>query len=528
MIFRTLQIVWHDQLPVLSCDFHRSGALVTAGADHAIKVWQVLHNGDKNLNVAFQGSLSNHLKAVNCVRFHGERLVSAGDGGEVMLWAPSQEHAASQVHTWKVYQLLRGHADDVIDTEWSIDGTGIVSTSIDNSVILWDSQKGKTKRSFPGHRHYVQGVTWDPLGEYILTQSTDRTMRVHRTRASKKRARSVANDLQAAADFAQSSITSKRALTITEAAADMRTAASPAGKQPANAIQPAEAPAPDPPAPSAASPPQEPGTDNPNSASSSQDRPSSAKDSARATHIFQDECLNTFFRRLSFSPEGSFVVAPAATMGPLAQAPQCAAAIALFSRQNLTRPLALLPTITSASTCVRFCPVFFASAHAAGSEKEDDSQKQAGKADGCAIDTAKETATGASAGSVSPFRLGYKLVYAVGTTDSILLYDTDDVRPLAVLGAVHLKHITDLAWSPDGKYLVATSHDGYCTIVSFDVGELGRPLEDHKYDAMSVRAELSKHHPLPLLSLLLLSLLRLSLLLLGLLRLSLLLRLLMQ
>ena len=48
------------------------------------------------------------------------------------------------------------------------------------------------------------------------------------------------------------------------------------------------------------------------------------------------------------------------------------------------------------------------------------------------------------------------------------------MEPLAVLGAIHLKHITDLAWSADGAYLLATSHDGYCTVAAFAEGELGR------------------------------------------------------
>ena len=38
MIVKTLQILWHDKLPVLSAAFHSSGALVTAGADHEVKV----------------------------------------------------------------------------------------------------------------------------------------------------------------------------------------------------------------------------------------------------------------------------------------------------------------------------------------------------------------------------------------------------------------------------------------------------------------------------------------------------------
>jgi hypothetical protein len=54
----------------------------------------------------------------------------------------------------------------------------------------------------------------------------------------------------------------------------------------------------------------------------------------------------------------------------------------------------------------------------------------------------------------------------------------DSQEPLLVLGAVHFKHVTDVAWSHDGATLVATSHDGYCTIARFAPGELGVPLKD--------------------------------------------------
>ena len=38
----------------------------------------------------------------------GDRLASAGDGGEVMVWAPPPDaEDESLVHTWKVCQLLR-------------------------------------------------------------------------------------------------------------------------------------------------------------------------------------------------------------------------------------------------------------------------------------------------------------------------------------------------------------------------------------------------------------------------------------
>lgn len=186
------------------------------------------------------------------------------------------------------------------------------------------------QRSFSGHRHYVQGVTWDPLGEHILTQSTDRTMRVHRARASKKRARAPANDLLAAADFVQASSVSKRPLLSTETSAPSRAASSPAGKQPDGA------PPADPPAAMAQFPQDISGQQQPSPPSSQERPPAQKQAAARTTYIFQDECLNTFFRRLSFSPEGSFVVAPAATMGPLAQASQCAAPVQACMRPQFS------------------------------------------------------------------------------------------------------------------------------------------------------------------------------------------------
>jgi chromatin assembly factor 1 subunit B len=37
---------------------------------------------------------------------------------------------------------------------------------------------------FADHTHYVQGVTWDPLGQYVATQSSDRSMAIYRYRKS--------------------------------------------------------------------------------------------------------------------------------------------------------------------------------------------------------------------------------------------------------------------------------------------------------------------------------------------------------
>ena len=52
--------------------------------------------------------------------------------------------------------------------------------------------------------------------------------------------------------------------------------------------------------------------------------------------------------------------------------------------------------------------------------------------------------------------------------------------------------MTDLAWSPDGKFLAASSHDGYCTLASFAPGDLGMPLKDAStVTAAALRAEIT-------------------------------------
>lgn len=38
---------------------------------------------------------------------------------------------------------------------------------------------GLVQQKLEGHLHYVQGVAWDPLGQYIASLSSDRTCRIY-------------------------------------------------------------------------------------------------------------------------------------------------------------------------------------------------------------------------------------------------------------------------------------------------------------------------------------------------------------
>lgn len=86
------------------------------------------------------------------------------------------------VENWKCTFTLRGHSGDVLDLAWSPQDRWLATSSVDNSIIIWDAL------SFPniisiikGHTSLVKGVTWDPVGKFLASQSDDKTVRIWKT-----------------------------------------------------------------------------------------------------------------------------------------------------------------------------------------------------------------------------------------------------------------------------------------------------------------------------------------------------------
>ncbi|KAG2410614.1 Chromatin assembly factor 1 subunit FAS2-like protein [Vigna angularis] len=75
-------------------------------------------------------------------------------------------------------------------------------------------------------------------------------------------------------------------------------------------------------------------------------------------HLFHDETLPSFFRRLAWSPDGSFLVVPAGSH-KTNTASETVNAAYIISRKDLSRPAILLPCTNKAVVAVRFCPIIF-------------------------------------------------------------------------------------------------------------------------------------------------------------------------
>jgi WD40 repeat protein len=114
--------------------------------------------------------------------------------------------------------------------------------------------------------------------------------------------------------------------------------------------------------------------------------------------------------------------------------------VVVYGRSNFTtgRPSLILPGLKTPSWVVRFSPLRYAFQNPLHSELDRE---------------------------VPVVVLPYRLLFAVGTDDSLIIYDTQSSYPRAVLSNFHIYRYQDVDWSCDGSYLIGASHDGYCTLV---------------------------------------------------------------
>ncbi|XP_064937645.1 chromatin assembly factor 1 subunit FAS2 homolog isoform X1 [Musa acuminata AAA Group] len=456
----TVQVIWHDTQPVLTLDFHSpTGLLATGGADHDIKLWLIRSDESQRSHptVLYQNSLSYHSSGVNILRFSpsGDHLASGADGGELVIW---KLHLTDDGQTWKVLKTLLFHRKDVLDLQWSSDGAYMISGSVDNSCIIWDVTKGSVHQILDAHLHYVQGVAWDPLGQYVASLSSDRTCRIY---VNKPQSKHKGNE--------KLNYVCQHVLTKSDS-----------------------------------------------------QRLDDSKSVSSKPHLFHDETLPSFFRRLAWSPDGTFLLVPAGILAmikkedllssfpamqdtwvqfealqySMTQLPvtrlrrnncytkthlvgtyrysfssETVNTAYILSRRDLSRPAVQLPGANKPIVAVRFCPVLFA---LRGSN---------------------------SVSAAGFFKLPYRVIFALATLNSLYIYDTESLPPIAIFAGLHYAAITDISWSSDAKYLSLSSRDGYCTIIEFEDHELGEPISpseaskasEGKADLSNVETEVTDH-----------------------------------
>lgn len=297
-----------------------------------------------------------------------------------------------------IAHLRASDTQDIYDLAWSPDSGYIVVGLTDNTAQVWDVA-GKMIRVLRDHGHFVQGVAWDPLaGQFVATQSSDRSVKVWQTSSSKRSKSTVNNKNSPALQF---------------------TSATKIARVPTSGAS-----------------------------------------------LFLDESLVSFFRRLTFSPDGSLLFIPAG----------CTYGDEQSQQQTRSCSFYILPR----------------------SQMQSDQQQQIllsieGFERGVIGIRCNPRLFPLNNQTSSPFNLPYRIVYAVLSQDTIAIFDTSSLRPRFICTGFHYGSLTDATWyknkkifimfifffrSPDGMHLIVSATDGFCSLLTLSPDDLdGEPLE---------------------------------------------------
>ena len=455
----------------------------------------------------FCASLDAHSATVNCVRFSpsGEILASGSDDHRIFLWRRNEQRTSS---TWTfdqvthrneiTHRMMRGHKSDIYSLSWSPNGLFLASGSTDNTICLWNVRKNKRVNEFDKtHSHYVQGVAWDPRDRYVLSQSCDRTVRVYaRKKALKTLCPSLIDDDQ---QDTTAVATTTAVVANTEVESKEQQQQEPLKKRvkrwngdeikslcrifkfvkeekmdndddsnnkmivdddeeegeekkveeeivvegeeniQRDVVDTSEQQ-------------QEKNQEDVNEVVMSkeqQQQQPKKKRKLKKIHLFMDETVPSFFRRLDFTPDGSFAIVPTGILGT-------GPCTFMFARGKWEEPSIRFPCPgNEASIVVRCSPILYK--HRSNNNN---------------VIT----------------NLPYRMIFAVATFSNVLLYDTSQLAPIGMISEIHYAAITDMSWSADGTILSVCSNDGYCTFVHFEDSELGVRLETEKIPSFMKRA----------------------------------------
>lgn len=224
-------------------------------------------------------------------------------------------------------------------------------------------------------------------------------------------------------------------------------------------------------------------------------RPPMSSQHSIMQRLYGEEGVTRFFRRLTFSPDGSLLLTPAGQiedqifkgspmlMGrtlsqdgsePTLGVPKPKNAesgkptVYIYSRGNLSKtPVAHLPGHKTSSVAIRFSPIFYdlrTAASTSATGQSEPKQIMLDRSEPGPINVSlsmppppppastkdkegekeKEKEKEKPLGSI--FALPYRLLYAVACQDAVLLYDTQQAGPIAIFKGLHYAGFTDVAW----------------------------------------------------------------------------------
>jgi WD40 repeat protein len=82
------------------------------------------------------------------------------------------------IKTWKCVHTFTGHINEVSSVAISPDGQTLVSGSWDNTIKIWQLDKGQEPRTLTGHSDWVYSIALSSDGQILASGSWDKTIKI--------------------------------------------------------------------------------------------------------------------------------------------------------------------------------------------------------------------------------------------------------------------------------------------------------------------------------------------------------------
>jgi len=133
--------------------------------------------------VVLKGTLKGHSGWVTQIATtprYPDMVISSSRDKSIIMW---KLHRDEQSITGVPQRALRGHGHFVTDVVMSSDGQFALSGSWDKTLRLWDLNSGVTTRRFVAHTKDVLSVAFSTDNRQIVSGSRDKTIKLWNTLA---------------------------------------------------------------------------------------------------------------------------------------------------------------------------------------------------------------------------------------------------------------------------------------------------------------------------------------------------------
>ncbi len=147
-------------------DFSSDGNTLVSEHGSLIHLWDV-NSRTHSATIRRYGETTSGYVRYRSIAFSRDgRFFARSASNSVQLWYAGRTHK----------KTLTGHTDNVTSVAFSYDSRTLASSSVDNTVRLWDVETDAHKATFTGHTESVVSVAFSPDGSLLASGSDDNTI----------------------------------------------------------------------------------------------------------------------------------------------------------------------------------------------------------------------------------------------------------------------------------------------------------------------------------------------------------------